>query len=1023
MDPFIRQLAELCRSHPTGAKWVFVPSHALGHTLGERLALEGTSWANLRFTTPFGLAVRMAAPFLVERGVDPSPEGVGPAVVMRLLLELSGGTPAYFRHLADQAKMADALWGAIRELRLAGLTAAELPAVAFASGDKHAELRALLAAYEEHLEANRLADTAAVFDEALRHLEISPIGPADVWMELPGVIWGPLERRFLDASPGRRLDADALEVPGLDLPQRLATLGGRRRPIAPVPASDSDRVAFLLRPSDALPPQNDGTVAMFRAGGKEAEVEEVLQRIAAVGVPLDQVEVACATADYAALFWEKAQRHGLPLTLGSGIPIALTRPARGLLAFCAWIEGGYSAGGLRRLLQSGDVLVDLEDGPTAGQAARLLAKSEATWGRRTYDPALTALAASYRERAAEAEADEETRARYLTRAAQTESVRGWIADLLYLVPDPDADGLVKLDPLLTACTAFLERLAAKTSELDGAATAVLTEALNELRAVGHLSRPLAEAFGLIRERVEMLAVGSDRARPGHLHVAPLPHAGYGGRLLTFVVGLEEGGVLPALLEDAVLLDDERRAIHLGLATSRDRVSEALAAVISRLAVLGGRICLSFSCRDLRENRETFPSWLLLQALRLQEPGRELTYEHLNQALGEPVSALPVRRDLALSEAGWWLSSLRGAGQVGLEAVRAAFASLARGAQAETARESPAFTPYDGFVPAAGPRLDPRDSGRPVSPTTLELLSACPFRFFLERGLGLESIEEVEPDPDRWLDPIARGSLLHVLFAALWRELRERGERPDPDRHGPRLRQLLEARLTELRVLTPPPSERVFEREAREILRDIELFLRFEAEQADREPVGFEVSFGGGPAEGEPLAQADPVLIDLGPGLRFRLRGRIDRVDRLPDGTYDAVDYKTGGFWRDNYSGQFMGGRLLQHALYALAARELLRRHDPTACVTAGSYYFPTRRGRGERVTIPQGDAGALAAVLRDLFDVLARGTFVHSPHSTDCRWCDFGRACGPDPMARAKRKIDHDGNAILDGYRRLAGHE
>ena len=1022
MDPFIRQLAELCRSHPTGAKWVFVPSHALGHTLGERLALEGTSWANLRFTTPFGLAVRMAAPFLVERGVDPSPEGVGPAVVMRLLLELSGGTPAYFRHLADQAKMADALWGAIRELRLAGLTAAELPAVAFASGDKHAELRALLAAYEEHLEANRLADTASVFQEALRHLDVCPIGPADVWMELPGVIWAPLERRFLDELPGRRLDADALDVPGLDVPQRVAALGGRHRPIEPVPTSDSDRLAFLLRPADAPPPQNDGTVAMFRAGGKEAEVEEVLRRIVAARVPLDQVEVAYTSSDYAPLFWEKAQRHGLPATFESGIPIGLTRPARAFLAFCAWIEGGFSAGGLRRLLQSGDVRVDLEDGPTAGQAARLLARSEAMWGRRTYDPALIALAASYRERSAEVEADEEIRARYLTRAAQAERLRSWVADLLGLVPDPDADGRVDLDPLLTACAAFVERVAAKTSDLDGAATAVLTESFNELRPVGHLSRPPAEAFGLIRERVEMITVGSDRARPGHLHVTPLAHAGYAGRLLTFVVGLEEGSVLPTQLEDAVLLDDERQAIHRGLTTSRDRVSEALAAVLSRLAVVGGRVCLSFSCRDLRENRETFPSWLLLQALRLQKPGRELTYEHLNQTLGEPVSAVPTRRELALSAAGWWLANLRGVGRAGLDAVLAAFPSLAQGARAEAARQSETFTVFDGFVPPAGPRLDPRVSGRAVSPTMLERLAGCPFRHFLEHGLGLEPVADAEPDPDRWLDPTVRGSLLHELFARVWRELRERGEQPDPQRHGPRLRELAEARLDELRTLIPPPSERIFEREVRDILRDLELFLRFEAERTDREPVGLEVSFGAGAVEGEPLAQADPVNIDLGTGLQFRLRGRIDRVDRLLDGTYDAVDYKTGRYRPDDYDGTFKGGRLLQHVLYALAARELLRGVNPQARVAAGSYYFPTARGGGERVIVPQGNPAAVAAVLRDLFELLALGTFVHSPDESDCRWCDFRRACGRDPMGRSKPKIDHEVNEALNAYRRLARH-
>jgi hypothetical protein len=70
MDLFVDQLKQLCRTFPTRSKWVFVPAHAIGRTLGDRLALEGTDWANLRFVTPLDIALRMGAPFLVERGID-----------------------------------------------------------------------------------------------------------------------------------------------------------------------------------------------------------------------------------------------------------------------------------------------------------------------------------------------------------------------------------------------------------------------------------------------------------------------------------------------------------------------------------------------------------------------------------------------------------------------------------------------------------------------------------------------------------------------------------------------------------------------------------------------------------------------------------------------------------------------------------------------------------------------------------------------------------------------------------------
>ena len=94
MNPFVSQLAELQRAEPTRAKWVIVPSHSLGHTLGERLARDGAGWTNVRFATPLDLALPMAAPFLVERDVDPAPDGIGPALIMRLLLELPSTVPS-----------------------------------------------------------------------------------------------------------------------------------------------------------------------------------------------------------------------------------------------------------------------------------------------------------------------------------------------------------------------------------------------------------------------------------------------------------------------------------------------------------------------------------------------------------------------------------------------------------------------------------------------------------------------------------------------------------------------------------------------------------------------------------------------------------------------------------------------------------------------------------------------------------------------------------------------------------------
>ena len=109
--------------------------------------------------------------------------------------------------------MAEALYATVRELRMAGVKAKDLEADAFESKAKHAELKALLGAYEKFLKDNNRGDMAAVYEEAMQHPDWCPIQPEDCWTELPGTIWTPLERRLIDAMPGERILPRALQIP------------------------------------------------------------------------------------------------------------------------------------------------------------------------------------------------------------------------------------------------------------------------------------------------------------------------------------------------------------------------------------------------------------------------------------------------------------------------------------------------------------------------------------------------------------------------------------------------------------------------------------------------------------------------------------------------------------------------------------------------------------------------------------------------------------------------------------------
>ena len=1033
MESFADHLVALCKAHPTRAKWVFVPTHGIGRTLGDRLVLEGTDWANLRFVTPLDIALRMGAPYLIERGIDPSEEQLGPALIMRLLLGLPEAH-TYFRPLAHEPRMAMALWSTLRELRAAGIRATDLKADGFESAQKHAELCALLEAYEQYLAAHKLGDQAMVYEEALAHTEWCPIKASDCWTTLPDVTWSPLQEQLFAAMPGEGVND---KIRGLENQAALQkSMPGER--LTPHAGRGVSRAG------------SGQPASFFSAGGPESEVEEVFRRILKSGHKLDEVEIACASEGYATLLWEKACRYEWPVTLATGLPATLTRPGRALLGLIEWVEDDFAAGKLRRLFQSGDVTLGakttsevVSDGEqpettsevvfagSASHAARLLLRAEAAWGRATYRLSLSRLATSSRARAKEDISEDEREYRERT-AQEAEALADWVDALIGTIPAPGPGGndhKIDLQPLVDAAIQFVEETAARASALDHAAANKLAASLAELRALGDFRCPLGQALRFLRERVESLHIGADRPRPGYLHICQLREAAWANRPLLFIVGLEEGRVFPAAVEDPVLLDKERAAIaakrpqrsfpaaplpettsEVVLRSSADKlqhlVTQTLARLDTAMSMPGAQVHLSYSCRDLRQFRTTYASWVMLHAFRRATGNPTATYQDLHVATGAPVSTVPATADDALGRGRWWLWAAARAGQsAGRDAVLAAFPSLAQGVTAEAARDSANFTEYDGFVPEAGSDLDLAKDGRVVSPTQLEKAAACPFRHFLEKGLGVSAIESGDREQDLWLNPLIRGSLLHELYAEFHQRCLHDSRTPCEADHAwlqQRGQQLLDDTAQEM----PPPSIEVGERESRDFLEDLALFSCAELDNPDhRRPVALEAPF-------------NDHIVTAG-DLRFRIRGRIDRIDQLQDGTFEILDYKTGSYFAPAWLGTFAGGRRLQHALYGLAAVDILKaaKHK-TPKVVGATYYFSSAKGQQHPKQIAAQPKADVINVLSDLRDVIAHGHFVHTHDKQDCKFCDYGAACGAKEkvLKRAEAKVDAP---ELASFRRL----
>ena len=161
------------------------------------------------------------------------------------------------------------------------------------------------------------------------------------------------------------------------------------------------------------------------------------------------------------------------------------------------------------------------------------------------------------------------------------------------------------------------------------------------------------------------------------------------------------------------------------------------------------------------------------------------------------------------------------------------------------------------------------------------------------------------------------------------------------------------------------------------------------------PAHLEWDFGGD--EGVEVALSEQVA--------FRLRGRIDRVDRLEGSDrYEIWDYKTGSTWGYDSADLLAGGRNLQWALYALALPRLLDAGE----VRRSGYFFASDRGSGQRFAAEPPGADRLAGILGPLFE-LARAGFFPALHKGDkagggpCRFCDYRRVCAAE--ARGEQHV------------------
>ena len=283
-----------------------------------------------------------------------------------------------------------------------------------------------------------------------------------------------------------------------------------------------------------------------------------------------------------------------------------------------------------------------------------------------------------------------------------------------------------------------------------------------------------------------------------------------------------------------------------------------------------------------------------------------------------------------------------------------------------------LTPHDGLIRAGHPVLQ-SSLARTQSASSLTQLLRNPLGFVWQYALRWRA-PEVGAEP-LMLEPQELGELVHGILDRALRRVEVQGglSVASPEQIADAVAEGAAEIAAEWEIERPVPPPVIWRRTletACEMSR-CGLIAR-DGALGDATAYG-EVAFGGAPSRPDAAAPWDPGLMVEIPDARFRIAGRIDRLDISADGSRAHVrDYKTGKPPKDPFV--LKGGRELQRCLYAFAVQAML---GEELTIDASLHYL--RDGQRLALDDPRETLREAASYLRDARASLVSGAAVPGP--------------------------------------------
>ncbi len=301
--------------------------------------------------------------------------------------------------------------------------------------------------------------------------------------------------------------------------------------------------------------------------------------------------------------------------------------------------------------------------------------------------------------------------------------------------------------------------------------------------------------------------------------------------------------------------------------------------------------------------------------------------------------------------------------------------------------------------------------REFSASQLEEYAKCPFRYFVNRVLSLETIEE----PTEEIEAFEIGSLIHSIFYKFYSQLREKGIKLNgcSDKEFKDAEKLLfkiaEEKVSKIKFVSPASffeREKIFGINNKKENSILFNFLLTERESEEGFiPEYFEYAFVN-------IANKNPLSSIEFDGIK--LRGKVDRIDlNKNDKTFKVVDYKLGG--KKPSKDDLSKGISLQLPLYMYASKilikaELNEEYYPFAAEIYSlkltqkdfgrnviSISSSRKMGDDERIEMNENILKIAFESIVKYVNLIAGGDFrlsqLEDRENKVCRFCDFKSVC------------------------------